>query len=364
MYDLAIIGSGPAGATLARLVGTRLRVLLVDQRRLDAPPGGIGKCCGGLLAPNAQRALAAMGLAVPHAILADPQLFTVRTLDIDNACERHYQRFYLNCDRELFDRWLVGLLPAQVDARFGSRLTALRADAHGVELCLRAGKSAYTAHARLVVGADGANSLVRRLACPSPPPRFYLACQEWYASPLAPPYFSALFDRRITDFYAWAIPKGDHLIIGAPLTPRNRPAEKMARLRAQLTEYGVPLGTLVKREGALLYRPQQLDQICPGMGRVALIGEAAGWISPSSGEGISYAFRSALALADALHEDLPGAIARYTRLTSALRRDIALRLARSTGMYTPWLRGLILRSGVTGMQIREQAQRLQQGAPC
>ncbi len=35
MYDIAIIGAGPAGATLARLVAGRYRVLLVDKRQLD-----------------------------------------------------------------------------------------------------------------------------------------------------------------------------------------------------------------------------------------------------------------------------------------------------------------------------------------
>jgi flavin-dependent dehydrogenase len=32
MHDLAIIGAGPAGATLARLLGDRYRMLLVDKR--------------------------------------------------------------------------------------------------------------------------------------------------------------------------------------------------------------------------------------------------------------------------------------------------------------------------------------------
>ena len=53
MYDVAIIGAGPAGATLARLLSPRLRVLLADRRRLDGPftEGSLSKPCGGLLAP-------------------------------------------------------------------------------------------------------------------------------------------------------------------------------------------------------------------------------------------------------------------------------------------------------------------------
>jgi flavin-dependent dehydrogenase len=40
MYDIAIIGAGPAGATLARLIGHRYRVLLVDKRPLGRPDRG------------------------------------------------------------------------------------------------------------------------------------------------------------------------------------------------------------------------------------------------------------------------------------------------------------------------------------
>jgi flavin-dependent dehydrogenase len=34
MYDIAIIGAGPAGATLARLIGDQYKVLLIEKRRL------------------------------------------------------------------------------------------------------------------------------------------------------------------------------------------------------------------------------------------------------------------------------------------------------------------------------------------
>jgi len=42
------------------------------------------------------------------------------------------------------------------------------------------------------------------------------------------------------------------------------------------------------------------NALLTGKDRIAFIGEAAGWISPSSAEGISYAFKSAGALAEAL----------------------------------------------------------------
>ena len=82
MYDVAIVGAGPAGATLARLIGRRYRVLLVDKRRWegDARTFASDKCCGGLLAPDAQRMLSSLGLGLPRDVLEDPQQLRDRAL--------------------------------------------------------------------------------------------------------------------------------------------------------------------------------------------------------------------------------------------------------------------------------------------
>ncbi|OVE81255.1 hypothetical protein BVY04_03690, partial [bacterium M21] len=89
----------------------RLRRVLVFRgwgAKADDRPA-TGKCCGGLLAPDAQEMLSKFGLALPKSILVDPQLFIVRTIDLHLKLERNYQRFYMNMDRAKFDEWLVKL---------------------------------------------------------------------------------------------------------------------------------------------------------------------------------------------------------------------------------------------------------------
>lgn len=57
MYDVAIVGAGPAGSMLARLIGQRYRVLLIERRPLDGPEKpSLGKCCGGRLADRLRSA--------------------------------------------------------------------------------------------------------------------------------------------------------------------------------------------------------------------------------------------------------------------------------------------------------------------
>ena len=125
-YDIAIIGGGPAGAVFAKELSELLpdrKVLLIDGQTEKNP-----KVCGGLLAPDAQRMFAMLGLTLPKEILADPQIFDVETIDLEKRQVRYYQRHYLNMDRYAFDKWLVSLIPPSVDVEIG-RCENIRKDA-------------------------------------------------------------------------------------------------------------------------------------------------------------------------------------------------------------------------------------------
>ena len=349
MYDVAIVGAGPAGATLARLIGKEFKVLLIDKRQLDCEPksSGVVKCCGGLVAPDAQKVMAELGLGLPSQVITGPQLFAVRTIDISNKLERFYQRFYINIDRERFDRWLVSLLPPKVDIRLGSIFKGYLKEDNAFKVIFSYNGRKYTEKARMVVGADGAFSMVRRQLAPKAPlPGRYVSIQEWFECEKVLPYFSAIFDDEITDFYSWTIPKENHLVIGSALVPQKDTSSKFQLLKEKLGGYGFELGKCVKREGAFILRPGSTGQIHTGTAGVALIGEAAGWISPSSAEGLSYAFRSAMALAESMQRDFENSGSYYNRLTRSIRNNILVKNLKSPFMYNSCIRCLVMRSGI------------------
>ena len=110
IYDIAVVGGGPAAATFARrylILCPGASLLLIDGQNEQHK-----KPCGGLLAPDSQKALAHFDLTLPKEVLVDPQIFTVQTIDLCSRQVRYYQRYYLNMDRYAFDRWLLSLVPS------------------------------------------------------------------------------------------------------------------------------------------------------------------------------------------------------------------------------------------------------------
>jgi flavin-dependent dehydrogenase len=353
MFELAIIGAGPGGATLARLIGKNYRVLLLEKRPFSKVPARFSgrKCCGGLLAPDAQRMLSELGLGLPKNVLEGPQLFVVRAMDIDQGIERYYQRHYINMDRQEFDSWLLSMVPSSVDIRANCSFKSYSSEEDSFQITFTQGDRTYVEKARILIGADGASSRVRLQTSLGPPLLGkYFAIQEWVEGGSTPPYFTSIFDRNITDYYCWTIPKGDCLVIGAALQPREMTLEKFRLLKETLKSKGFQFGKTVRREGAFILRPMETAHLFTGKERIAFIGEAAGWISPSSAEGISYAFRSARALAEALHATPDGFEKRYRKKTRDLRRNIFLKILKSHFIFNPTLRKLVMDSGLQSVK--------------
>ena len=356
-YDIAIIGAGPAGAVLAAELKESFRVLLIDKRCLTDPSRRYEKekSCGGLLDKRAQKALAVLGIPLDKEILASPQVFALKGIDLDNhGMERCYQKQYVNIDRVRFDAALADRARQRVNVELREETVAcgLRPVEEGMELTLRGPAGRETVTASWVVGADGGTSLVRRWLKAQGhgrrEPKRYASLQEWYPMPEDPACFTAVFDRRVTDFYSWMIPENGQLIIGSAL-PGNREAQQRFRqYKEDLKQLGFDLSQPLKTRGAVICRPYAIGSVCSGWNRVYLVGEAAGLISPCSCEGISYALNSGRLLAKALNSG--GGQRLYRRYLRGLKRSIFVKSFKSPIMYGRFWRGLVFRSRLLSMK--------------
>ena len=164
---------------------------------------------------------------------------------------------------------------------------------------------AKTLKVDMVIGADGANSRVAR-AIDAGDYNYAIAFQERIRIPddkMA--YYEELAEMYVgddvsPDFYAWVFPKYDHVAVGTgtmrPNQARIKELQKGIRTRAAKRIEG---GEIIKVEAHPIPEHPRPRRV---VGRVALVGDAAGTVTKSSGEGIYFAAKSARMCAETIVE--------------------------------------------------------------
>jgi len=298
-------------------------VLLVDAAGFPRD-----KSCGGMLNEYAQEFLGSFG-ELPAETILQPRWVHFRYHDWDRRILKPTQLRFLNVDRRGFDSWLVSLLPDNVTVVDRASLTGFEhdQDAVRVRLTCRGAESVVTC--ANLIGADGPRSTVRRkLGVGSV--ATYVTLQDFCAiEGDIEPYFDCIYMRDIGDEfgYAYVVPKGDVAIVGSVFYPKTKhPHEKHAQV-LQTLQGALALGASTKREAWVALSVRHARDVVPGRGRVLLAGEAGGFMSPTSGEGISYALNSGSLAGQAVaRKPGVGALGEYTVTTSTIADNVARKL--------------------------------------
>ncbi|MFN7126984.1 MAG: geranylgeranyl diphosphate reductase [Allorhizobium sp.] len=304
IYDVAVIGGGPCGAMAAEELAQKGHsVVLVD-------PDNKIKPCGGAI-PS--RALA--DFAIPETqLVARANAARIiapsgRTVDMTIGDIGYVGMV----DRAHFDPYLRQRAADAGAERLTGKLDDIREATDGL-LDLTIARTTGDAgnvqfRARRVIGADGANSAVRRMMFPaSKKPPYVFAYHEIVESPEGanPEIFRAdrcdvIYDGRISpDFYGWVFPHGGQTSIGTGTAVKGhniREATTALKLAAGLGNCRV-----IRREGAPL--PLKPMRRWDNGRNILLAGDAAGTVAPSSGEGIYYAMLCGRLSAEAAHQSL------------------------------------------------------------
>ena len=352
-YDTIIVGAGPAGIMAALHAADRGSVLLIDSSSLPRD-----KSCGGMLHELSLEALAPYG-EVPERIISAPRHVHFRYVDWDRDIRKATTVRFLNVDRADFDDWMVSLLPDAVEVVGSCALLGFREDESGVDVDCKVADEAVTLHCANLVGADGARSAVRR-ALGAGASDCYVTLQDFVElDGEIEPFFDCIYARQLGDEfgYGYIVPKDGLALVGSVFYPRTKHPWKKADELLELVRAAMPqLGASVKREACAALYIRSTNDIVAGRGRVLLAGEAGGFMSPSSGEGISYALRSGILAGRALAANAPGeALGAYSASIAPMRADTARRLR--------WLPLMESRAGkyVAGFMPESLVSRVTQG---
>jgi geranylgeranyl reductase family protein len=310
VWDLAIVGAGPAGAAAALgALDARpaLSVLLLDRAEFPRD-----KACGDGIAPHVLDLLADVGVTG----VMDDQVPVTR-LRLERGAvtaARTMRRPAWVVPREVFDARLVAAATAA-----GAELRRHRVRGVTVaddEVHLDGG-----IRARVVVGADGAHSVVRAsLGLGTGRTAFAL---RGYAPTAAHRRGEQVivFGTSRQPSYAWSFDRGNGLAnVGyGEVLSTTRTAPSRSLLLSRLEEL-LPGSTVDGNGWRGHHLPLSGRRWSHPDGRVLLAGDAAGLINPLTGEGIYYAVATGLAAgrAAAVEDDRTGPGAAYRRTVGRL----------------------------------------------
>jgi flavin-dependent dehydrogenase len=325
-YDVVIVGAGPAGcmcAFSAKRSAPSLRILLIDKTSFPRT-----KSCGGVLKEEAYHFLTdTLKLSIPTNVYSSPITLDVLYLDWDTNFEFVQRKAFINIDRKLFDSWLLSLVENGVEIKECTKLCSFEVKKEYVHLTLSQGERKFQLKTRFLVDASGGKSQVRKCFGRNHIVR-RVTIQEWVKPNQTIDKFCAIWDSQITDMVCWVIPKNDMAIIGAALIPDAEPLKKFSAFKEKLLSKISFSGIVVKKEMDLIYGPISRKGVCLGEEPILIAGEAAGIVSPLSGDGITSALMSGYFLGRAFSK--PNVLKEYKQLATG---KIINRLTKDIFIY-------------------------------
>ena len=339
-YEVVIAGGGLAGASLAcALAGTGRRIAVVEATPLQAEHQPSYDDRGLALALSSQRILEGLGLWADLAGNASP----IRRVHVSDR--GHFGFVHLDAaeldlpalgfvviaraiGKVLIDR--LQAAPA-IDLHCPAEVTGIRVGSDSVETVISTGGEAKTLSSRLLVGADGANSSVRRLLGITAKEKDY--GQTAIVSNVTParPHNDTAYERFTATGPVALLPltlQRCALVYTVPSAEAEQTLalNEEAFLACLQDRFGYRLGRFLRVGMRRAYELRMIAARTQVGGRVVLLGNAAHTLHPNAAQGFNLGLRDVAGLAEclvpALREGVdPGECQRLDNYLASRRAD-------------------------------------------
>jgi len=337
LYDVIIVGAGPAGATLGyELARKGINVLILEKERLPR----YKPCAGGITVKTAKL------LDLDLSPVAQQVTYGARvTYQGNKEFTKWYdQPLIYMVMRDEFDYFLVQRAQeAGAVAADNQRVCQLQVNHEGVEIVT----THDTFKAEFLAGADGANSVVAESLGLRKGIELGMGIEAEISVPreklIKWDSLMGLDLGHISGGYGWIFPKKDHLSIGIGGSLRQarrlKPGYQKVLASRDLGSYEI---TRLRSH----FLPVRRNGMAIQQERCLLLGDAAGLVDPLTGEGIYYAIKSAKLAAPIISHCLQAGTTDLKGYQDAAAKEIMPELKASQALFRlfAWFPGLYFKA--------------------
>lgn len=319
MFDVIVIGAGPAGSAASKALAEKgFKVLLVEKFRMPR----YKSCSGQLIKKSLDLVQEYFGETVPISAMCAPTENKGMIFTDDKGKSFRFEQSGLNVWRSTFDKWLADKA-AQAGAEIRDCTSAVSCkEQNGIVTVTLKSEHTYTEQAKYVINCEGIVGALKRKLLGSKP-QYITTYQTFNRGSIDLDYrfFHAYLQPELSEYDAWFNVKDNQLVLGVSVKESKNIKYYYNKFISYMKEtHNLQIEEQLKTDKWLMPNIRPGCRIDYGIGQILFAGEIAGFLNPM-GEGISAGIESGHHAAMAIAENFNNpdmAYADYKEKTAAL----------------------------------------------